>query len=122
MRGIMHGFPELLEIRPQVQAVPFRLLHQRKTLVAKWQIVVQAAHADGLVFGHQAIDQKTPRLLVTHQRIAVVGKRQRYDAFPEHVRNPKEGNARLRLPMLVERDMSAWLPTVGIGENLHPLG
>src|SRR5437773_3780130 len=79
MRGIMHGFPELLEIRPQVQAVPFRLLHQRKTLVAKWQIVVQAAHADGLVFGHQAIDQKTPRLLVTHQRIAVVGKRQRYE-------------------------------------------
>ena len=63
---IVHSFPESLKIRPQVQPVPFGLLHEVEARVAQRQIVVQAAHRDGMAFGNQLIDEKAPRLLVVY--------------------------------------------------------
>ena len=122
MRGVVHGFPQSFEIRLQPQAVPFRLFRQSEPGVTQRKVIVQAAYADGVALGNQLINQDSPRLLVIHQRVAVVGERQGDNALSQNVRNPEERKACLGLSLFVKQDAGAWFPSIRFGKNFHPLG
>ena len=117
----MHAFPNGVQFRPQVEAMPLGFLEKREPFVGKRKVVVQAADGDGTVLRQQLIDEAAPIVSVPCKRIAIVRKRQRHDALSEHVRNAAKRNSGARLPAIIEYHVGVSLPAIGVREYLNPV-
>jgi hypothetical protein len=93
-----------------------------ETLIRERKAVMQATEIDGAPFGQQAISQEVPALLILAERIAIVGERQRHNAFSHHVGDAAERNAGPGFSATVEDNVRTSLPAIGIGQHLDPSG
>src|SRR5437660_8794921 len=103
VRRVMESTPDVVEIRPEIQSVPFRPLDDAESGILTSQIVVQTAYGSGTIVGQMIGGQDVPHSSVVDERIAVVRERQRDDAIAEQVAHMAEGQAANGYSVAIER-------------------